>query len=395
MGETNVCVAGVGMIPFAKPGRSDPYDVMGAAATRAALEDAGLSYDQVGAAYVGFLYGDTTSGQRALYRVGMTGVPIVNVNNACATGSTALYLARNAVRSGQVECALALGFEQMAPGALEYVFNDRPGPLGDFTALVEDTYEDAAPAPLAVKLFGAAAREYAAETGMKPESFAKVSVKARRHAANNPFAIFNQPITVEEVLASAPMFEPLTRLQCCPPTCGAAAAVVCSEDFARRHGLSNAVRILGQGVHTDYRSTFDERSMAKVIGFDMAKTAAEDAYAEAGLGPEDVDLVELHDCFTSNEILAYEALGFAPRGGAERMIEDGDNTYGGQVVTNPSGGLLSKGHPIGATGLAQCAELTWHLRGAAGARQVENARIGLQHNLGLGGVCVVTVYGAA
>lgn len=395
MSRMDVLVAGVGMIPFSKPGRSEPYDVMGAAAAIAALEDAGVAYDDVQAAFVGFLYGDTTSGQKALYRVGMTGVPIVNVNNACATGSTALHLARNAVLSGQAECALALGFEQMVPGALDYVFEDRPGPLSDFTGLVEETYADALHTPMAVKLFGAAAREYAERTGMKPESFAKVSVKARRHAANNPFALFNAPLTVEEVLASPPMFEPLTRLQCCPPTCGAAAAILCSPSFARRKGLTPGVRIMGQSMHTDYRSTFDERSMAKVIGFDMADAAAKDAYAEAGVGPEDVDLVELHDCFTSNEILAYEALGLAERGGAERMIEDDDNTYGGKVVVNPSGGLLSKGHPIGATGLAQCAELTWHLRGEAGARQVEDARIGLQHNLGLGGACVVTVYGAA
>jgi len=217
-------------------------------------------------------------------------------------------------------------------------------------------------------------------------------VKARRHAANNPNALFRDPVTLDEVMASPNVFNPLTRLQCCPPTCGGAAAVVCSEDFARRHGLDTCVWIAAQAMTTDGNSSFDEKDMRKLVGYDMARRAASQVYETAGIGPEDIPVVELHDCFTANELITYEALGLAPEGGAEKFIMDGDNTYGGRVVTNPSGGLLSKGHPLGATGLAQCAELVWQLREQAGARQVPGARLALQHNLGLGGACVVTLY---
>jgi acetyl-CoA acetyltransferase len=170
--------------------------------------------------------------------------------------------------------------------------------------------------------------------------------------------------------------------------------VLVSESFARRRGLSTRVRIAAQALATDTPSTFESRDMMRLVGYDMAKSAAAAAYERAGLGPGDVDVVELHDCFAQNELISYEALGLCPEGGAERFVRDGDNTYGGRYVVNPSGGLLSKGHPIGATGLAQCFELAQQLRGAAGPRQVEGARVGLQHNVGLGGACVVTVYTA-
>jgi acetyl-CoA acetyltransferase len=308
-------------------------------------------------------------------------------------------LARQAVASGAADCVLALGFEQMAPGALDYVFHDRPAPLEKFVAAAEAAMAGVK-APMAIQLFGSAGQEYQARYDTRPETFASITVKARRHAALNERAIFRKPITVEEVLASPAMVGPLTRLQCCPPTCGAAAAVVVSAAFARKHGLRSGVVIIGQALTTDFASTFDDspgageegRHMMTVVGYEMAKAAAAQVYAQSGIGPEAVDVVELHDCFTVNEILSYEALGLAPEGGAERFIADGDNTYGGRVVTNPSGGLLAKGHPLGATGLAQCAELVWQLRGAAGARQVEGARSGLQHNIGLGGACVVTMY---
>jgi acetyl-CoA acetyltransferase len=204
--------------------------------------------------------------------------------------------------------------------------------------------------------------------------------------------VFRTPVTVEEVLASPRIYGPLTRLQCCPPTCGAAAAVVCSPDFARRHGLTADVAIRAQALTTDTTSTFDARDMRQVVGYDMAAAAAQQVYDAAGVGPEDIPVVELHDCFTTNELLTYESLGLTPVGTAEKFIRDGHNTYGGRVVTNPTGGLLSKGHPLGATGLAQCAELVWQLRGQAGARQVDGANLALQHNLGLGGACVVTLY---
>ncbi|HBD37206.1 MAG TPA: lipid-transfer protein, partial [Cupriavidus sp.] len=235
-------------------------------------------------------------------------------------------------------------------------------------------------------------RAYMKEFGIRPETFARISVKARQHAARNPFAVFRNTVTLEDVMASPKVFDPLTRLQCCPPTCGAAAAILCTEAFARKHGLDTRVAIAAQAMTTDRNSTFDEGDMRKVVGYDMTHAAATQVYERAGIGPGDVDVVELHDCFTANELITYEGLGLTPEGTAEKFILDGDNTYGGRVVTNPSGGLLSKGHPLGATGLAQCAELVWQLRGEAGDRQVAGARLALQHNLGLGGACVVTLY---
>jgi len=386
-------IAGVGMIPFAKPGKSETYDKMGEDAGRLAIKDAGLDYDKIEQAYVGYVYGDSTCGQTAVYGLGLTGIPIVNVNNNCSTGSSALFLARQAVESGMVDCALALGFEQMVPGALQTVYNDRPNPMQRSGILMAEIQGVDPNAPGAAQFFGGAGVEYQNKYGMATESFAKVSVKARKHAAKNPFALFREELSEHDVLQSPHIFGPLTRYQCCPPTCGAAAAVICSEDFAKKNGIANPIKILGQAMTTDYPSTFEEKSMMKLVGYDMAKAAADKVYEQAGIGAEDVDVVELHDCFTANEVITYEAIGLTPEGTAEKFILDGDNTYGGKVVTNPSGGLLSKGHPLGATGLAQCTELVWHLRGQAEDRQVEGANIALQHNLGLGGACVVTMYG--
>ncbi len=386
-------VVGVGMVPFRKPGASAPYDAMGAEATRLALQDAGLDYREVQQAYAGFVYGDSTSGQQALYQVGLTGIPIVNVNNACATGSTALFLARQAVQSGAVDVALALGFEQMNPGALGVQSTDRPSIMGLQLAKAKEALPWRDDVPVAALLFGGAGEEHQRLHGTKAETFARISVKARQHAARNPLALFRDTVTLDDVLGSKAIYGPLTRLQCCPPTCGAAAAVIVSESYARRRGLTDrAVEIAGQAMTTDPAATLEGASMVRVVGFEMGRLAANQVYEQTGIGPGDVDVCELHDCFTTNELLTYEALGFAPVGGGERLVMDGDNTYGGQVVTNPSGGLLSKGHPLGATGLAQCAELTWQLRGQAEARQVEGARVALQHNLGLGGACVVTMY---
>lgn len=385
-------VAGVGMIPFTKPGASEDWDVMAAKATRLALEDAGVAYGDVQQAYVGYVYGDSTSGQSALYEVGLSGIPIINVNNNCSTGSTALYLARQAVESGAVEVALALGFEQMVPGALGAVFSDRKRPMAKFGPPRNALQEHDPKAPSAAQLFGGAGREHQERYGTKTETFAKISEKARKHAANNPLAIFRTPLSLDEVMQSPHIYGPLTRYQCCPPTCGAAAALIVSPAYAKKKGLSGLVEIAGQALTTDRPSSFEPPSMIRLIGFDMTNDAARQVYEQAGAGPNDVQVVELHDCFTANELLTYEALGLCAEGGAEQFIWDGDNTYGGRVVTNPSGGLLSKGHPLGATGLAQCAELVWQLRGAAGARQVENVRHAMQHNLGLGGACVVTMY---
>jgi len=390
-----VFVSGVGMIPFTKPGASASYDQMGASAARMALEDAGISYADIEQAYVGYVYGDSTSGQKTLYRIGMTGIPVVNVNNNCSTGSTALFLARQAIASGAADCVLVLGFEQMSPGALGSIFQDRPSPFDAFDA-VTDKLVGMPQIPLALRYFGGAGLSHMKKYGTPLESFAKIRAKASRHAANNPMALFRQVVTPDDVMNSTMIWPGvMTKLMACPPTCGAAAAVLVSENFAKVKGLSTGVYIAGQAMTTDRPSTFDSDDMMRVVGYDMSKEAAAKVYEQTGLGPIDLDVVELHDCFAHNELITYEALGLCPEGGAEKFIDYGDNTYGGKVVTNPSGGLLSKGHPLGATGVAQCYELTQQLRGSAGARQVDGARVALQHNLGLGGACVVTMYRAS
>jgi len=386
-----VLVAGVGMVPFATPSKSDSYDVLAEGAVRAALADAGVGLADVRQAYAGYVYGDSTSGQNALYRVGMTGAPVINVSNNCSTGSSALFLARQAVASGSADCVLALGFEQMQRGALKGHWDDRPSPFTRFDDVINRVQGDVADVPLAPRYFGGAGAAYCEKYGMDPAVFAQISVKSRRHAAGNPYAVFTAPVTAEEVLASPAIFGPLTRLQCCPPTCGAAAAVVVSEAFARAHGLRADVAIAAQAMTTDTPASFDGNLM-RLVGYDMTAAAARQVYEAAGADPRDIPVVELHDCFTTNELLSYEALGLTDEGTAEKFIADGDNTYGGRVVTNPSGGLLSKGHPLGATGLAQCAELVWQLRGEAGPRQVDGASLALQHNIGLGGAAVVTLY---
>lgn len=388
----SVHVAGIGMIPFVKPSPDVRYPEMAVTATQAALEDAGIDYSQVQQAYVGYVYGDSTAGQRALYGVGMTGIPIVNVNNNCSTGSTALYLARQAVECGAAECVLALGFEQMSPGALGAVFKDRPTPFDPFDEATEELVGHAE-IPLALRYFGGAGLEHMRRFGTSLETFARIRAKASRHAEKNPLAMLRRVVTTEDVMASPTLWPGvMTRLMACPPTCGAAAAVICSEAFASRHGLDRSVRIRAQAMGTDTLVTFEAKDMREVVGFSMARETARQVYEAAGVAPTDLDVVELHDCFAQNELLTYEALGLCGEGEAQKFVEDGDNTYGGAFVTNPSGGLLSKGHPLGATGLAQCYELVHHLRGTAGARQVPGARLALQHNLGLGGACVVTLY---
>ncbi len=393
MSET-VLVAGVGMIPFTKPGKSLMYQEMGAQAARLALADAGIGYEHVQQVYAGYVYGDSTCGQRAVYDVGMTGVPVINVNNNCSTGSTALFLARQAIASGAADCVLAVGFEQMQPGALGSIWQDRPSPLDNFMAVTDELA--AAELPMTLRMFGGAGREHMQKYGTRLETFAKIRAKASRHAAKNPLAVFRDEVSTEDVMNSPVLWDGvMTRLMACPPTCGGAAALLVSAAFAARHGLSPGVNILGQAMVTDTPSTFDTRSMIDIVGFNLSQTAAAKVYEQAGVGPDDIDVCELHDCFAQNELFTYEALGFCGVGQGEAFVDAGDNTYGGKVVTNPSGGLLSKGHPLGATGLAQCYELTRQLRGTAGATQVDGAKIALQHNLGLGGAAVVTLYGRA
>ncbi len=386
---TIALVAGVDMVKFVKPGSQEPYRVMAKKTIRGALEDAGIDSALIEQAYASYIYGDSTCGQRALYDEFMTGIPVFNVNNNCSSGSTAIYLARQAVENGSIDCALAFGFEEMQRGALKEHWDDRESPFDNFMQVLDE--QDYPNAPLALRCFGAAGHQYMDKYGASAELFAKVAVKSRSHAVNNPYSLFDQPLTVDEVLGAPSVYmDYLTRLMCCPPTCGAGAAIICSESFAKRHGITDAVQIVGQTLTTDKPSTWNDA--IQLVGADMTKRAAEQLYAQTGRGPEEMDVVELHDCFTTNEIISYEALGLCPEGGATEFVGNGDNTYGGKIVVNPSGGLMSKGHPIGATGLAQCFELTTQLRGRAGKRQVEGARMALQHNIGLGGAAVVTMY---
>ena len=382
----NVVIAGVGMIPFKKPGQSDPYDVMGAEAARRAVEDAGIGYDKVQQAFAGYVYGDSCSGQAALYCLGINGVPIVNVNNNCASGSTAFALAAQAVKGGVVDCALAVGFEQMSKGAIDMVFTDRPGPLCRHITAVADMMhltEEERKLPPTIQMFGCQVDLLKEHYGISDRALARIAVKARRHAANSPYAIFKDPLTEEEVLASPLIYRGLRKLYACPPSCGAAAAIVCNKRFARKYGIRTDIDLIGQGWCSDQQRNF-EGDPLDVMFRALSKEAADRAYEDAGIGPEDVDVVELHDCFTSNEIITYSALGLCKEEDMERFVMEDQNTYGGRYVVCPSGGLLSKGHPLGATGLAQITELVWQLRGAAGARQVEGARTALQHNGGLG-----------
>jgi acetyl-CoA acyltransferase len=387
-----VYVAGVGMTRFEKPGRRDwDYPDMAGEAVTAALTDAGLTYDDVQQAVVGYVYGDSTAGQRALYPIGMTGIPVYNVNNNCSTGSTALLLAAQLVRGGLADVVLAAGFEKMQRGSLTLQWADRTSPLDHHLAAVAKLSGWTEGVPLAPQVFAAAGREHAERYGTTDEQFALVGVKNHRHSEHNPYAQFRDVYTLEEVLASPLVQRPLTRLQCSPTSEGAAAAVVVSGRVVAERGLGRrAVQVAAQAMTTDRPDTFD--SAVQLVGSGLTREAAEQVYEEAGLGPDDVDVIELHDCFSTNELITYEALGLCEPGASGPLVADGATTYGGRWVVNPSGGLISKGHPLGATGLAQCAELTWQLRGEADGRQVAGARTALQHNIGLGGAAVVTLY---
>ena len=249
--------------------------------------------------------------------------------------------------------------------------------------------------PAAPQMFGNAGREHMERYGSKPEHFAWIGFKNHKHSVNNPYAQFHTEYTLEEIKDSRMIHDPLTKLQCSPTSDGAACAIVASERFVERHALwGGAVEIAGQAVVTDLPSTFaGANSSITICGADMSKSAARQACEEARVTVRDVDVIELHDCFSANELITYEALGLADEGHGHELVEREATTYGGDgPVVNPSGGLISKGHPLGATGLAQCAELTWQLRGSAGLRQVEGAKLALQHNIGLGGACVVSVY---
>jgi acetyl-CoA acyltransferase len=374
-------VIGVGMTKFERCERD--VRELGQAAAKDALKDAAIDYGKIEQGFVGYINGMSTLGQQTLYGVGMTGIPVYNVNNNCSTGSTALFMAYNAVKFGQSDAVLALGFEKMQKGPLE---NQLPG----LEKLRAETEKEKKP-PIAARMFGDAGREHMERYGTKPTTFAKIAVKNHRHSVNNPRSQYQDACTLDEVLAARMVYDPLTILQCCPTSDGAAAAVVVSERYLKAHPHSGAIEIRGMAMGTDRTEDF-ARGRIGMIGMGMTERTAKKVYEMSGIGIHDVQVVELHDCFSTNELITYEGLGMCKEGEGEKLVEDEATTYGGRWVVNPSGGLLSKGHPLGATGLAQCAELVWQLRGQAEKRQVEGAKAALQHNLGLGGACVVAMY---
>jgi acetyl-CoA acetyltransferase len=388
-----VYVIGVGMTKFEKPGSKGwDYPDMAKEAGEKALADAGIPYTAVEQAAVGYCFGDSTCGQRAIYTLGMTGIPVYNVNNNCATGSTALFMAKQFVEGGLADCAMALGFEKMEKGSLGVKYTDRTNPMDKQFELMVSLRGFAA-APGAPQFFGNAGREHMEKYGTTAEQFAKIGHKNHKHSVNNPYSQFRDEYTLQQILDAPVVYEPLTKLQCCPTSDGAGAAIVANEEFVTKHDLwDRAIEIAGMAMTSDFSSTLDEKSCIKLVGQDMTRKAAESVYQQSGLGPENVQVIELHDCFSTNELITYEGLGLCEPGQGGELIDSGAVTYGGKWVVNPSGGLISKGHPLGATGLAQCAELNWQLRGQAEKRQVAGAKAALQHNLGLGGAAVVTLY---
>jgi acetyl-CoA acyltransferase len=381
MSKRNVCVIGVGMTKFERCERE--FTELVQEAVTDALKMAGVGPENLEQAFAGYVNGMSTQGQRALYGMGIGGLPVYNVHNYCSTGSTALHLGYQAIASGMNECVLAFGFEKMQKGPLEKQ-------LSGLESIAKES--DKGAPPIAARMFGDGGRQHMELYGTTKEQFAKVSVKNHRHSVNNPRSQYREACTLDEVLASRLVYDPLTILQCCPTSDGAGAAILCSQEFANKHGISRPVRIVAQAMATDRMEDFSMGALG-MIGVGMSRRAAEKVYEQAGLGPKDVQVIELHDCFSTNELVTYESLGLCKEGEGGRLIDEDQVTYGGKWVVNPSGGLLSKGHPLGATGLAQCYELTHQLRGTADQRQVEGARLALAHNLGLGGACVVTLYG--
>lgn len=393
-----VFVVGVGMTRFCRPQKKfDPatpdYPDFARVAVERACADASIEYRDVEAAVVGSLF--SPKGQRCLYDLGMTGIPIHNVANACATGSNAIFLARSFIEGGMHDCCLALGIEIMKPGPLGGKPEPGASSLDHHFKAMGTKFElgNAAPMPW---MFGNAAREHMQLYGSKPEHYAWIGWKNHKHSVNNPYSQFRDEYTEKQVQEAPMIYQPLTKLQCSPTSDGAAACILMSEELVEKLGLQGqAVEIIGQAMATDYASAFEgskDDTCINNIGFEMCSEAAKKVYKQAGLGPESVQVVELHDCFSANELITYEGLGLAKKGEGHKLVESKATTFGGKWVVNPSGGLISKGHPIGATGIAQCAELNWQLRGEAGPRQVEGARVALQHNLGLGGAVVVTMY---
>ncbi|KAJ5949691.1 Non-specific lipid-transfer protein [Penicillium verhagenii] len=385
-------VLGVGMTKFIKPRGKVDYNELGYEAGIKAMLDAHITYDDVDQGVACYVYGDSTCGQRVFYQFGLTNIPIYNVNNNCSTGSTGLAMGRTLVSHGAADCVLVVGFEKMNPGSLQSVYNDRTGPTTLFGTMMAET-RGVTNAPGAAQMFGNAGREYMEKYGAKNEDFAEIARINHEHSKRNPYSQFQDEYSLEQIMKAPMIFEPLTKLQCCPTSDGGAAAVIVSQEFldARPHLKDQAILIAGQSMATDTDQLYNT-SAIDLMGFGMSRHAARTAIAEAGVNVKDIKVCELHDCFSANEMITIDALELSEPGKAHEMVRRGDITYGGKMVINPSGGLISKGHPLGATGIAQCSELVWHLRGWANNRLIDGTSAALQHNLGLGGAVVVSVY---
>ena len=373
-----VFVAGVGMIRFGRYPDRDVPD-LGAEAALLALADAGLTMRDVELLAAGCLFqANAMVGQRVLQEIGQTGIPVVNVANACATGSTAFREAWMAVASGEYDVALAVGVEQMGKMGL---LTGGGGGSGIRT-------EGVIGSGLMPAVFGQAGMEHMRKYGTTQEQFAKIAVKNHRHSTKNPLSQYQVEVSLGDVLKSRMVAYPNTLYMCCPTGDGSAAAVVVSPEKARQLGAK--VKVLASVLTSD---PWTERDLTLPDVSTLTRNAAKQAYAKAGVGPEDVDLVELHDCFATAELLHYENLGLCGEGEAGRLIDEDETAHGGRIPVNVSGGLLSKGHPLGATGVANIFEVTQHLRGRAGDRQVEGAKVGLAHVIGLGSACTINVLG--
>ncbi|KAJ7475765.1 sterol carrier protein 2 [Mycena latifolia] len=400
-------IIGGGCTAFIKPRGTRTTEDMGLEAATKALLDAGITYDAIETAFVGYCYGDSTCGQRALYSLGLTHIPVTNVNNNCSTGSTALYQANLAVKHGQVECAIALGFEKMKPGSLGTNFPDRTPPtmlLNQRSRDIEQEGLGENHGPGAPRLFGNGAQEYFKKYGGNIEHLAQIASKNHKHSVNNPYSQFRDGWSVEQVLKAPKITNELTKFMCSPTSDGAACCIMASEDFVHAHGLENqAIEIVAQAMATDGPEAFESSSAMEVVGYNMTKVAADKVFKDAGFaegkGRDEVGVLELHDCFSANELIMYPALGLCAIDEAHKMVERGDNTYGGKYVVNPSGGLEAKGHPLGATGLGMHFYIAMQLREWAGPMQAPGlfdtadprGKYGLVHNVGLGGAVVVSL----
>jgi sterol carrier protein 2 len=295
--------------------------------------------------------------------------------------------------NGAIDCVLVIGFEQMQPGSIKSVYSDRPSPMGLSMRMMADT-RGVADSPPNAQYFANAGLEYMEKYGAEARDFAEIARISHEHSQKNPYAQFRDVYTLEQIEKSPMIHFPLTKLQCSATSDGAGAAVIVSQKFldARPHLKTQAILIAGQSLMTDSPQLYSKSSM-DLVGYDMTKRAAQAALKEAGVSAKDIKVAELHDCFSANELILLDGLGFSEPGKAHMMVRNGDITYDGKgPIINPSGGLISKGHPLGATGLAQCAELTWQLRGWANNRLADGADVALQHNLGLGGAVVINVY---